>query len=66
MQSQWKGYPTCSWKYGVWENWYAQNKGSVGLGYLSSIIQVGVGVGAMVGGNGMGVMGVTSGLLSVF
>lgn len=59
------GYPTCSWKYGVWENWYAQNRSSTALGYLSSAIQIGVGVAGMATGNPVGIMGITNGVLAV-
>ena len=39
------GYPLCAYKYGVWQNWYASNKNSLNLQYLTGTVGVVAGAG---------------------
>lgn len=45
-------YPVCSWKYGVWENWYAQNAASIGLSNAAAGIQIAGGLGTILFSSG--------------
>lgn len=49
------GFPKCSWKYGTFENWLAQNDLSMGLSAISSAMGAGsVSTGAGISGGGAG------------
>jgi hypothetical protein len=43
------GYPLCSWKYGVYENWLAQNQNSLNMQYMGSALST-LGGGAILTG----------------